>query len=248
MAKLYVSNRQVVLPGDLLAEGDDILVDSIYIERMDSQLYSTITGLVVIEEVEDKVKLSIIPLEGVYIPRPGDIVIGLVEDIGITHWEVDINSPYRGILTVQEALDKPFNPASEDLRKYFDVGDYIIAKTLAFDRTRDPLLTVKGKGLGKVTEGLVIEVKPSRIPRIIGKKASMINMLISETSCNIIVGQNGRIIVDCPNKEQEDVAIRAIRMIEREAHTTGLTDRVKEFIRRELGKSLEKEEQVVHGG
>lgn len=234
-AKLYVENRQVVVPGDLIAEGD-VEVSSPYIERVGQKIYSTILGLVMIAKDQKKTRINIIPLEGPYIPKPGDIVIGIVTDYGLTHWEVDIRAPYRAILTIQEVLDHPFNPATDDLRKYLDVGDYIVAKVIAFDRTRDPLLSIKGKELGRVTEGLVVEVKPSRIPRIIGKKASMINMLTGETKCSFIVGQNGRILVRCPNKELEEIAVLAIKMIEREAHTTGLTERVKEVIRREREK------------
>ncbi len=240
--KLYVENRQVVVPGDVIAEGD-VEASSPYLERVGQKLYSTILGLVMVSKDQKKTSINIIPLEGPYIPKPGDIVIGIVTDYGLTHWEVDIRAPYRAILTVQEVLDHPFNPAVDDLRRYLDVGDYVLAKVAAFDRTRDPLLTIKGSSkarrpLGRIGEGegLVVEVKPSRIPRIIGKRASMINMLMEETKCDIIVGQNGRILIKCPSKELEEIAVLAIKMIEREAHTTGLTERVKELIRREREK------------
>ncbi len=233
MARVYVENRSIVVPGDLLAEGEDVEVGSLFIERIGSRYYATITGLASVEQEDGKVKLSIIPLEGAYIPRVGDVVIGLVRDIGLTHWEVDIASPYKGILTVQEVLDRPFNPATDSLKKYLDVGDYIIAKVIAFDRARDPLLTIKGKGLGRVVEGSIVEIKPSRVPRVIGRKGSMVNMLMSETGCEIVVGQNGRILIKCPNKELEEILVLSLKKIEAEAHTTGLTERVREFIRRE---------------
>ncbi len=233
MAKIYVSPRSIVVPGDLIAEGDDVEAESLFIEKRGKKFYATITGLVSVEQADDKYKINIIPLEGAYIPRPGDIVIGLVEDIGLTHWEIDISSPYKGILTVQEALDKPFNPVTDSLKRYLDVGDYVVAKVIAFDRARDPLLTIKGKGLGRVTEGSIVEIKPSRVPRVIGKKGSMVNMLIKETGCEILVGQNGRILIKCPNKDIEEVLILSIKKIEAEAHTTGLTERVREFIRKE---------------
>jgi exosome complex component RRP4 len=233
LARLYVENRSIVVPGDLLAEGEDVEAQSIFIERIGNRYYATITGLASIEREDSKVKISIIPLEGAYIPKVGDIVIGLVRDIGLTHWEVDISSPYKGILTVQEVLDRPFNPATDSLKKYLDVGDYIIAKIIAFDRARDPLLTIKGKGLGRVTEGSIVEIKPSRVPRVIGKKGSMVNMLMSETGCEIVVGQNGRILIKCPNKDLEEILVLSLKKIEAEAHTTGLTERVREFIRQE---------------
>ncbi len=230
MARIFVQHRDVVVPGQLLAEGPDVEPASPFVEKRGNQLYSTILGLA---DIQDN-KVGVIPLEGPYIPKPGDIVIGLIVDAGVTHWEVDIRSPYTAILTVQEALDKPFNPATDDLLRYYQIGDYIVAKVVSFDRTHDPYLTVKGKGLGKIVTGSIVEVKPSRVPRIIGKRGSMLSMMTSLTGCNIVVGQNGRVLIQCPEKDVEEVLVLAVKKIEREAHTTGLTDRVRAFIEEEL--------------
>ncbi|AEM39598.1 KH domain protein [Pyrolobus fumarii 1A] len=230
MARIFVQNRDVVVPGQLLAEGPDVEPASPYVEKRGDRLYSTILGLADVQEN----KIGVIPLEGPYIPKPGDIVIGLIVDVGVTHWEVDIRAPYTAILTAQEALDRPFNPATDDLLRYYQIGDYIVAKVTSFDRTHDPYLTVKGKGLGKIVTGSIVEIKPSRVPRVIGKKASMVNMLVSLTGCNIVVGQNGRILVQCRDKDLEEVLVLAIKKIEREAHIPGLTDRVRAFIEEEL--------------
>lgn len=229
MPKVFVTDRQIVVPGDPIAEvSDDLQVVGPYVFEAGGIYYSSVMGLASISE--DKGRIEIIPLEGPYVPKKDDIVIGLVTDIGLTYWEVDINSPYKAVLNANDALNKQFSPMHDDLRRYLTVGDYIVAKVIAFDRTRDPLLTIKGKGLGRVTKGKVIEVKPSRVPRIIGKRGSMISMLLGETGCNITVGQNGRVWVACQSAELEDVLVMAIRKIEREAHTRGLTDKVREFI------------------
>jgi exosome complex component RRP4 len=63
----------------------------------------------------------------------------------------------------------------------------------------------------------------------------MISMLKRETGCQITVSQNGLIVVNGKNPEDERLAIVAIRKIEQEAHTSGLTDRVGEMIRKEKG-------------
>ncbi len=57
-------------------------------------------------------------------------------------------------------------------------------------------------------------------------------MIKKETESQIIVGQNGRILVSSKVLPKEEVAIAAIYKIEREAHLDGLTDRVRETIRR----------------
>lgn len=225
--KIYVNSRDLVTPGDILAEGNVEALNYPYVIKEGNYVVSTVVGLV---DIQNNNKVGVIPLEGFYYPKEGDMVIGIVEEIGVTHWEVNIRAPYKGVLTASDFLGRPFNPAQEDLSKYLNVGDVIIAKIESFDRTRDPLLTVKGKDLGKVTEGTIIEVDPSRVPRIIGKKKSMLNVLTSETGCNVVVAQNGRVLIKCPSEELEAILILAIKKIEREAHTSGLTERIREFI------------------
>ncbi len=227
--KIQVENRELVVPGQLLAEGEFKVGTPNYVYRVGSKYYSAVVGLAEITEES----LAVIPLEGFYYPSPGDIVIGVIRNVGITSWEVDIRAPFPATLYAADFLGRPINPAKEDLSDYLNIGDVILAKVDVFDRTRDPILTTKGKGLGKVTKGSVIEISPVKVPRVIGKKGSMHQTLESETGCKITVAKNGRILVECPNKQLEEIVVLAIRKIEREAHIPGLTDRIKEFILKE---------------
>ncbi len=229
--KIHVTQRQLVVPGELLAEGE-VEVGSPLIYKIDNKYYSSVIGLVDVQEN----KLNLIPLEGYYFPKVGDLVIGLVIDIGITNWIVDIRAPYKAIMNASDALNRQFNPIQDDLRRYFDIGDYVLAKIALFDRLHNPVLTVKEKGLGKIVSGKIVEIAPSRVPRVIGKRKSMLNMLIEETGCEIVVAQNGRIWINCKDKQFEDILILALKKIELEAHTTGLTDRVRNLIKEEKAK------------
>jgi len=237
---IYVQNRELVTPGTLLAENEDLRLETPTVFKHGNKVYSSTIGLV---DLSDK-RINVIPLEGKYIPKVGDLVIGLIEDYGLTYWIVDIKAPYKAILNVGEVLNRPFNPLKENIKNIYDIGDYVLAKVIAFDRTKDPALTTKQKGLGKITKGRIVEIIPSRVPRVIGKKASMITMLKTETKCQITVGLNGRIWIIGPSPEYEEIAILAIKKIENEAHTSGLTDRIRAFIRKELEK---RELKVVEG-
>jgi exosome complex component RRP4 len=62
----------------------------------------------------------------------------------------------------------------------------------------------------------------------------MIQLLKNMTNAQIIVGQNGRIVVSAKNLETENFVISAIRKIETEAHTSGLTDRIREYLEEEI--------------
>lgn len=226
----YVERKSLVAPGELLAEGAFFPGENTY--REGNKVFSSRVGLA--DSIGNKI--MVVPLKGSYIPRIDDFVIGRITDVGMSGWTVDIDSPYPAMLPVSETMSgSRFPRERKDLSKIYNVGDLVMATVIAFDRTRDPLLSARDRGLGKVSSGRVLKITPAKIPRIIGKKGSMISMLKKETSSQIIVGQNGVVLVSGKNPESERVALEAVYMIEREAHTRGLTDRVKEMIAKELG-------------
>lgn len=222
------ARRILVVPGEAFAEGDYKVLTPNYVIKHNRKYVATVVGLAQINS-ESK-EISVIPLEGCYIPQPEDLVIGYVVDMGLTSWELDIRAPFAATLYAVDFLGRPINPAKEDLSRYLAVGDTVLAKVEVFDRSRGPIVTTKGKGLGKVTRGTIVEISPVRVARVIGRKGSMHQLLESETGCEVLVARNGRILINCPNKELEDILVMAILKIEREAHIPGLTDRVKEFI------------------
>ncbi len=218
---------KLVLPGEEL--DPDVEAQPPFVIEIDGRKIATVVGLY--QEREGKKHFA--RLKGPYVPKPGDVVIGLVTGVGIMNWYVDLTSPYTGVLNVNDFLGRPFNPAIDDMSKMLRVGDYVKVKIVAFDKTRNPLLTVQGKDLGRIVTGTVVEIAPAKIPRVIGRKRSMLDMLEKETECKFFVAVNGRIHIECPNKELEAIAVLAVKMIEREAHTTGLTERVMKFIQEE---------------
>lgn len=79
--KIYLQDKSVVAPGDLIAEGNFQIPWSPYIVKQGNKYFASVIGIV---EVKDSV-FEIIPLEGShYYPRIGDTVIALVEDVELT--------------------------------------------------------------------------------------------------------------------------------------------------------------------
>ncbi len=78
-----------------------------------------------------------------------------------------------------------------------------------------------------------MRVTPTKIPRVIGRKGSMISMIKEQTNCQIILGLNGVILVTGKTTADEDLAMRAIKKIEEESHTSGLTDRITQLLKEE---------------
>ncbi len=231
---IYVRPKDITVPGELLAEGQYTVEGAAYI--LNKKVIAKSIGIVEISKEKGRKIIKVIPLKKKYIPQAGDKVVGKILDVGVTNWTVDINSPYTAILQATEVLPRPTDAAKIDLSEYLDVGDVIVAKVLAFDFARDPLLTVKEKGLGKVTRGSLVEIDPAKVARVIGRKGSMVKLFKDMLGVELIVGQNGRIIVISDDKDKELLAVLAIKKIEREAHVSGLTDRIREFLQARLKK------------
>ncbi len=58
----------------------------------------------------------------------------------------------------------------------------------------------------------------------------MIQTIEQATQTRILIGQNGIVVVTGRNAEGTQLAIRAIRMVEEEAHTSNLTQRIKTLL------------------
>lgn len=234
--KLKVKNKDIAVPGEVLAEGMGY-VPSKGIRREDSRLVAEQLGMI---SVEGKV-IKLIPLTGVYIPKVGDKVIGRVIDVLMTGWRLEIRSPYSAVLSMKDATSD-FIQRGADLTQYFDLDDYVLTKIVNVTSQKLVDVSMKGPGLRKLRGGRIVKVNPHKVPRVIGKEGSMVVLIKQATDCNILVGQNGWIWID-GEPEAEVVAEKAIKKIEAEAHLSGLTDRIKEFLdkaAKDLPKSQEK--------
>ncbi|MCK4332086.1 MAG: KH domain-containing protein [Thermoplasmatales archaeon] len=173
--------------------------------------------------------INVIPLKGRYEPTVDDFVIGVVEEALSAGWLVDINAPSPAFLHVNEV---PWDIEFGDTEKYLNRGDSIMAKVTQIDELKKFQITLKDRNLYKIKGGHIIEVEPSRVPRIIGKKGSMIALIKKYIRCRIFVGQNGKIWVDGDTESIERV-LQTIYKIESEAITFGLTNRIEELLKKD---------------
>jgi len=220
------NTREIVVPGDLLAISSKRSGPGTYSEG--GKIFASQLGIKTVRPDS----ISVVPLAGRYVPVTGDLVVGKIIDVGASNWLVDINSPYPSPLHVNEV---PWRVEFGETRKFMQVGDIVLLKIVAVDELKRISVSMQDHGLRKLTGGMVIEVSPSKVPRVIGKNGSMIQMLKNETACRIYVGQNGRIWID---GELDNIvrAVQAIKMIEDEAHNLGLTEKVKEFLEKNSNK------------
>ncbi len=218
------TKRKYVLPGDVITTGpfrpeQNVLQDG-------DRIVSTAIG---ISEIYDD-SVRVIPLTGKYIPKINDLVIGKVNSHTSLSWELDINSCYVGFLPATDVFGRDFSAHADELTSKLDKGDLVAARIANFDRTRDPLVTIADRDLGKIESGELVKISSSKVPRLIGKRGTMIQIIEVATGATITIGQNGWVVVSCENSDGLLKAIKAIRMIDEQAHIANLTDRIKSML------------------
>ena len=213
---IHVENKDLVIPGQILA--DDEYYSGRGTFKENGKICSSLLGRV---SLRNK-KIRVIPLKSKYVPKKGDVVIGKIKDVRFSMWDVDINSPYSGILPAFEV----FGREKKELNKVYDVGDVLFLRAVDVDEIKKAKLGLKGRGMGKFKGGIIVDIAPTKVPRLIGKKGSMINMIKDKTKCKIVVGQNGLVWVK-GNEDMEQLTREIIHLIEAEAHTSGLTNKIK---------------------
>jgi exosome complex component RRP4 len=222
-----MTERKIAIPGEVIFKGEDYLPGE-GTEKRGEEIVSLRFG--VVEEMKNLVR--VIPLSGVYQPRRGNVVIGKVEMITFNGWVVDINTAENAFLSLMEV---PRYVNKDDLKEVMDIGDMVVAKIYAINK-RGTDLTLQASGLGKLEKGIIININPNKVPRVIGKEGSMISLIKDETKCRITVGQNGFIWIGGSKVEDELFAKKAILYIAENSLMSGLTDEMKEWFNREKGK------------
>jgi exosome complex component RRP4 len=214
------NERKLVVPGEIISSSEDHLPgDFTYKEGND--IIASRYGLA---EINNRV-VKIIPISGVFEPRRGNNVIGIVEDINFSGWMINIGGPYNSFLSLAEC---PRFINRNNIEEFAGIGDVLSIK-IAGVKKGGVDLTLKSRGLGKLEGGRIIRINPHKVPRVIGREGSMINLIKDSTKTEINVGQNGYIWLK-GDIEGEKKAEDAIKLIEAEASSEGLTDKVEKFL------------------
>jgi len=225
--ELIVKDKEIVVPGDLLAEGMSYLPSGKAF-RENKNIYASTVGLVY---VKGKV-VKVIPLAGAYIPKAGDDVIGKIELIGHSGWAVNIGGPFNADLNIGEATMRYVDLNKTALSEIYDIKEHILANIKQVTQTGFVKLTTKESKYHKLEHGNIINVSPTKIPRIIGKKGSMIALIKELTGCQMFVGQNGLVWID-GTEDMTALASKVVKLIEKESHTSGLTNKVEALLKKE---------------
>lgn len=195
--------RGMIIPGDLVSESPIRMANG-FIQN--GKTYSKVLG------IYDDSEHTIIPLEGSWIPRLDDSVVGIIMEARPKVYIVDLSYFGRALLI----------PGKYD--KYeFEPGDMISALIKNIEGKNTIILDEPKELEG----GTILCIKPKKIPRVIGKKSTMVRQIAEYTGAHIVVGMNGLIWLKDGNIT---LATEALLKVEREAHLSGLTDKIKNFL------------------
>lgn len=213
--------REIAIPGEKIVSGKDFLPGD-GTRREGEDIIASRYGLA---DISGRL-VKVIPLSGAYIPRPGNVVIGRVSDITFNGWLMDIRAPYSSFLSISEVS----RFIKGDLSEYYDIGDMIAVK-IDNVKAKGIDLTAKLRGLGKLERGMIIFINSNKVPRVIGREGSMINLIKENTNCDIVVGQNGIVWINGENVEAELKAKEAIMFVVSKSYVEGLTEKTEKWFK-----------------
>ncbi len=215
--------KRVVVPGELVTEERKKMGSHVFVKE--GKIYAECLGLV----NDESDFASVVPLEGKYTPMINDVVIGIIVGEKFSIYEVDVNSFY------------PANIMKRELREVLKPGTVISAKIAKVNEMNEVELIQPRMFFG----GEILEISAVKIPRVIGREGSMLNILKDGTGTNLIVGKNGRIWVKGGNV---DLLKKAIMKISKEAHMDNLTNSITDFLaKNNNGVAVKKAEMAQEG-
>ena len=151
--------RRLVIPGELVSKENKKLGSGV--AREDDSIHSNQLGL--LEEKENFVR--VIPLSGGYNPKEVDFVIGVVSYVHNTFWRLDIAAPYSSILPGGEFFRDL--RGKERLRDIMPIGSAVYVKIKEVTKSKGVFTTLKWRGATVLKGGFLIEISPSKVPRLI---------------------------------------------------------------------------------
>mgnify|MGYP001579731705 CR=1 FL=1 len=206
-------SKEIVVPGELICEEPKQL--GVHTFAREGKIFADCLGIK--NESEDRV--AVVPLRGKYVPVENDVIIGVVTHEKFAGYDIEINSFYPSFIS------------NKDLRDPLKVGNVISAKIVKVNELNEADLGM----VRSLNDGEVLTVTPVKVPRIIGKNASMLNAIKNGTGSSIMVGRNGLVWIQGGNAT---LASEAILRIEEFSHAENLTHDIQSFLAVKTGQGL----------
>ncbi len=227
-------NEKIVIPGESIG-------NIYYRGRDEGFIYRIGKGISVsthlgVAHISNK-KVDIIPYKNVYTPKVGDYIVGFVVGYAPNGWVLEIGSYVKGFLPANDVIrEGKFDPKKIDLEKYLRLGDLVGTIIQDVNKFSNVLLTTKNireginpKHLGKLSNYFIIKVHTTKLPRIIGKKGSMIKIIKRRIDGDLIIAQNG-VILYKGSYENYKLLRSILQVIIQHTYASGLTGKIAEML------------------
>ena len=149
------------------------------------------TQLCCLRELNNTV--SVDPINAAYMPRSGDLIVGVVAEVRNNLWFMNINGAFQGLLPMSLA---PWKVEFGAARQHMDVGDVVLARVQEVDECHNVVLTMKGVGLRRLDLGAMVSIPVQHIDRIRGVNNERIQRMRDMCDCRMMVGENGRVWIE----------------------------------------------------
>ena len=159
--------------------------------------------------------VSIDPINAAYMPRSGDLVVGIVAEVRNNLWFLDINGSFQGLLPMSLA---PWKVEFGAARQHMDVGDVVLARVQEVDECHNVVLTMKGVGLRRLNQGAVESIPVQHVDRVRGEGNTLLQRMRDACDCRMMVGENGRVWIE-GSSEGTAWARRTIQKLVNEGHS-----------------------------
>ena len=199
-----MSEKKIVLPGDLITDQRKKLGSNVYLH--DNKIYSSVVGIL----HENGDYISVIALNGAYMPHEGDGIIAIVSDEVANGYVFEYNS-----------VSDIFVPKSK-VSKSLKIGTVIYARIKEIN-VND---SIELDNMNILPIGLIYNTTTVKVPRFIGKNESMLGLF--KDYGNVVIGKNGWIWYVT---KQPRLFERVFDLIVKNSQKSNLTNSVKEFLK-----------------
>ncbi len=210
-----MEGKRIILPGDKILEGRTSIPNT-YTDG--TSTYAAVVGTLDSEG-------RYISLENRYRSMVGDVVLGVITDMIHAGYRVDLNMPFEGFIPTR------------NVRGDFQLGDFVMCKVKSVSEVGD----IDLGEVRRLPKGKVVEFPPAKVPRLIGRRSSMLLLLKDHAGGDIMVGNNGYVWIS--EKSNIPLLLKTLKLIELKAHRSGLTDEVAAMLSKESGKVIAMREE-----
>jgi len=204
--------KNIVLPGELVATENKKNLGGVY--KKENKLYSQYLGIV----YDGDLGIKVVPMNGKYIPKVGDVIVGqIVSDDPFTYM-LDVNSYTRCVLS------------KRDLENVLLVNDVVLLRVVDVNEIKEMSVEL----VSKLFKGSLNFINPKKVARVVGKSKSMQEVIEKYTGTKITVGANGYIYVIGQNLM---LVKSTLEKIDQYSHVENLTIKIEDYLKKETSKS-----------